>query len=113
MENTENNGFAPNKEKNESDNTEQLPGHAETVSGSFDKEDQSSDSSIGTGSSDQGIEPGDEEEEDAFRKALSGSSPGAGFTDGINVDGETPRNGGGLNEWPSKGLVEEGPGPDS
>ncbi|MEJ7738941.1 MAG: hypothetical protein WKF97_16065 [Chitinophagaceae bacterium] len=89
MEISENNGITPDQTNNGND-------------------DQSSDSSIGSGTSDQGIEPGEEEEEDEFRKNISGSSPVAGFIDETNADGSQRGN-----DRPSKGLVEEGPGPDS
>jgi hypothetical protein len=97
-------------------------------------------SSIGTGSSDQGIEPGEEEQEDEFRhstpkaplvhddeiaeeyadKDTPGTRGEAGPGQGEGDESANPTGAGsldkgfgGINTQPSHGLVEEGPGPDS
>ena len=95
-------------------------------------------SSIGTGSSDQGIEPGEEEQEDEFRHSTPQAPlanddkieeeyaeqdpPGTHQEHGLNEEddsanptgaGTMDKGFGGINTQPSHGLVEEGPGPDS
>jgi hypothetical protein len=119
----------------EKDNKESLQENTGIVFGSFINDDQASDSSIGPGSSDEGIEPGEEDEEDEFRKDVTGSSPGAGFNNGTNEAGGLRGTSGGpignlagkydtnsssagdsgtmKKNKENKGLVEEGPGPDS
>lgn len=78
----------------------------------FVNDDQAADSSIGSGTSDQGIEPG-EEGDDAFNHDITG------LPDGPAVQGDDTDNPlGKLNEksiskTPTHGLVEEGPGPDA
>jgi hypothetical protein len=63
--------------------------------------DAVNENSIGDGSSDQGIEPGEEKREDEFRKGKPGEEE--------ILDKENIRH----NKRPSHGLVEEGPGPDA
>lgn len=127
--------------ENKTEYSDQIQEHTGTVFGSFADESQGTGMSIGTGTSDQGIEPGEEGEEDEFRKGISGDSPGAGFNDATtteagglrgnsggpvgNLSGEYDTNsssaggsgtmdkGMGGNNQPPHGLVEEGPGPDS
>lgn len=126
--------------ENKIDYSDQIQEHTGTVFGSFTDESQGSGMSIGSGTSDQGIEPGEEAEEDEFRKGISGDSPGAGFNDATteaggqsgnsggpvgNLSGEYDTNsssaggsgtmdkGMGGDNQPVHGLVEEGPGPDS
>ena len=69
----------------------------------FDEDDNNL--SIGTGSSDQGIEPGDEKKEDEFRKNIPRPSQVIDVNE--NTDQAVHKKKGG------KGLVQEGPGPDS
>lgn len=124
------------EEENVNDNSGQLQQNTETPFDSSTSKDQVADISIGAGTSDQGVEPGEEEEEDEFRK--DSSLQGAGITDDNNEAGELRGNSGmyadnkggeydtnsstggdsGITEKndkrnKSKGLVEEGPGPDS
>jgi hypothetical protein len=91
-------------------------------------------SSVGTGSSDQGIEPGEENQEDEFRHG----TPSAPLANDDDIAEEYAEGGprkqdeqedaesseshgagsldkgfGGINTKPAHGLVEEGPGPDS
>ena len=97
-------------------------------------------SSIGTGSSDQGIEPGNEEQEDEYRHSTpkapllrddeiaeeyadqdtTGNSNKSEILQEDKDDSSTPTGAGdmdkgfgGINTQPAHGLVEEGPGPDS
>ena len=69
----------------------------------FDEDDNNL--SIGTGSSDQGIEPGDEKKEDEFRKNIPRPSQGIEVNEKSNESPDNIKKG--------KGLVQEGPGPDS
>lgn len=77
----------------------------------FINDDQAADSSIGSGSSDQGIEPG-HEDDDEYTHDITGlpDGPGVQGNGGNNPLGELnkePRKG------PTHGLVQEGPGPDA
>src|SRR5438105_14808301 len=94
MSETKNRGFASMDD--EADETgidrrsqDQHPG---TGFESINEEEEASNS-IGSGSSDQGIEPGDEDE-DEFRRDVF--SPGAEFTNGINQAGGVTGNSGSL-----------------
>ena len=77
--------------------------HADAGSSSSSLTDNdSSEMSIGPGTSDQGFEPGAEDRDDEFRKNE--------FTNGeVILDKENLTHG----TRPTHGLVEEGPGPDS
>ncbi len=137
MQNNDN--LFADKEENGDENTDNPQEHTGTVFGSFLNE-QGSGSSIGTGSSDQGIEPGEEGEEDEFLKDLPDDLPGDEFRDATNDAGGQSGNSGepvgnlagkydtnsssaggsgtmdkgmGGKNNPKQGLVEEGPGPDA
>ena len=125
---------------NAKDNSDQLQEHTGSVFGSFTNEDQESDSSIGSGTDDDGMNAEDQPREDEFGD-VNTASPGAGFNDQTNDDGSqrgnsggpignlagkydtnsssaggsgTMRKGkGGKSKKPDHGLVEEGPGPDA
>ncbi|MEJ7768803.1 MAG: hypothetical protein WKF89_13380 [Chitinophagaceae bacterium] len=79
---------------------------------SFINDDQAADSSIGSGTSDQGIEPGDEDD-DEFSHDITG------LPEGASKSAQTDNPLGKMNESgvpskrPTHGLSEEGPGPDS
>ena len=96
----------------------------------FIPRDQESDSSIGSGTSDQGIEPGMEPQEDEFRKEYTLANDPSMFNLGSGkrqpeiASGDEPvekpfpeeegqgaldKGFGFINQRPSHGLVEEGP----
>ncbi len=103
----------------------------------FIPRDTESDASIGSGTSDQGLEPGTEEQEDEFRHEHYSvaadrsmfnlpADKEAGNTDDKKADEPVPKycpeeegqgaldkGYGFINQRPAHGLVEEGPGPDS
>lgn len=106
MSNTINHSFdAMDDQNNKSNNSEQPQEPVGYDFGSLANKEQESNTSIGSGTSDQGIEPGEEGEEDEFQKGVLKGMPGADFTDEMNETSES--------EQPAHGLVEEGPGPDS
>ena len=87
------------------------PGGEDQDPKGFINNDQAADSSIGSGSSDQGIEPG-YEDDDEFNHDITGLPDKPRVQDG-DLNGPL----GELNKEPGKtpthGLVEEGPGPDA
>lgn len=78
---------------------------------SFINNDQAADSSIGSGTSDQGIEPG-AEGDDEFNHDITGLPDGAGVQ-GTGSDGPLGEMNKEDGKKPTHGLVEEGPGPDA
>ena len=72
----------------------------------FGKRGENENTSIGTGSSDQGIEPGTELAEDEI-KAMEEETLESKKDDLFGKAGE------GTRPAPTHGLVEEGPGPDA
>lgn len=72
----------------------------------FGKRGEAENTSIGTGSSDQGLEPGTELAEDDIR-AMEEETLESKHEDLFGKGGE------GTRPAPTHGLVEEGPGPDA
>lgn len=76
----------------------------------FINNDQALDSSIGSGTDDEGINADDQPREDEFGE----ENAVAGFNNHTSAAGaETDKGASGKSKQPDHGLVEEGPGPDA
>jgi hypothetical protein len=102
-----------NDEENESKGQPSQPQKRET--GSLTNGGQGASSSIGSGSSDQGIEPGTENQEDEFRNYPNSANEWTESTMDYSTadDPALMEKDSDNRKDKGKGLVEEGPGPDS